>query len=63
MTERWAHLLYDFLELVSGRIINEISDISRVALKISGAKKIAALRNISLASLNSRTSLSSSLVS
>jgi GMP synthase (glutamine-hydrolysing) len=35
MTARWAHLPYDFLELVSGRIINEISGISRVAYDIS----------------------------
>ena len=35
MTARWAHLPYDFLELVSNRIINEISGISRVAYDIS----------------------------
>ncbi len=35
MTARWAHLPYDFLELVSGRIINEISRISRVTYDIS----------------------------
>ncbi len=35
MTARWAHLPYDFLELVSSRIINEISGISRVAYDIS----------------------------
>ena len=35
MTARWAHLPYDFLELVSGRIINEISGVSRVAYDIS----------------------------
>lgn len=35
MTARWAHLPYDFLELVSGRIINEISGISRVTYDIS----------------------------
>ena len=35
MTARWAHLPYDFLELVSGRIINEISGISRVAYDVS----------------------------
>ena len=35
MTARWAHLPYDFLERVSGRIINEISGISRVTYDIS----------------------------
>jgi len=35
MTARWAHLPYDFLELVSGRIINEITGISRVAYDVS----------------------------
>ena len=35
MTARWAHLPYEFLELVSGRIINEISRISRVTYDIS----------------------------
>lgn len=35
MTARWAYRSYDFLELVSGRIINEISGISRVAYDIS----------------------------
>lgn len=35
MTARWAHLPYDFLEHVSGRIINEISGISRVTYDIS----------------------------
>lgn len=35
MTARWAHLPYDFLELVSNRIINEISGISRVAYDVS----------------------------
>lgn len=35
MTARWAHLPYEFLEKVSGRIINEIPDISRVAYDIS----------------------------
>lgn len=35
MTARWAHLPYDFLELVSGRIINEIEGISRVTYDIS----------------------------
>lgn len=36
MTARWAHLPYDFLELVSRRIINEIPGISRVTYDISG---------------------------
>ncbi len=35
MTARWAHLPYDFLEVVSGRIINEISRITRVTYDIS----------------------------
>jgi GMP synthase (glutamine-hydrolysing) len=35
MTARWAHLPYDLLEKVSGRIINEISGISRVTYDIS----------------------------
>jgi len=35
MTARWAHLPYDFLEAVSGRIINEIDGISRVTYDIS----------------------------
>ncbi len=35
MTARWAHLPYDFLEHVSGRIINEIPRISRVVYDIS----------------------------
>ncbi|MDT8427239.1 MAG: glutamine-hydrolyzing GMP synthase [Pseudomonadales bacterium] len=35
MTARWARLPYEFLELVSNRIINEISDVSRVAYDIS----------------------------
>ncbi len=36
MTARWAHLPYDFLDLVSRRIINEIDGISRVVYDISG---------------------------
>ena len=36
MTARWAHLPYELLELVSNRIINEISGISRVTYGISG---------------------------
>lgn len=35
MTARWAHLPYEFLEMVSNRIINEISGISRVTYDIS----------------------------
>jgi len=36
MTARWAHLPYELLEVVSNRIINEISGISRVTYDISG---------------------------
>ena len=36
MTARWARLPYEFLELVSLRIINEIDGISRVVYDISG---------------------------
>ncbi|GAA0707114.1 glutamine-hydrolyzing GMP synthase [Dokdonella soli] len=36
MTAHWAHLPYDFLGAVSNRIINEISNISRVVYDISG---------------------------
>ncbi len=35
MTARWAHLPYEFLEVVSSRIINEISGVSRVTYDIS----------------------------
>ena len=35
MTARFAHLPFDFLELVSRRIINEVTGISRVAYDIS----------------------------
>ena len=35
MTARWAHLPYEFLEKVSGRIINEINGISRVVYDVS----------------------------
>ncbi|MEE8079025.1 MAG: glutamine-hydrolyzing GMP synthase [Pseudomonadales bacterium] len=35
MTARWAHLPYELLERVSNRIINEISDISRVVYDVS----------------------------
>ncbi|MGV6815777.1 MAG: glutamine-hydrolyzing GMP synthase, partial [Thiotrichales bacterium] len=36
MTARWAHLPYEFLDLVSRRIINEVQGISRVTYDISG---------------------------
>ncbi len=36
MTARWARLPYEFLELVSLRIINEVDGISRVTYDISG---------------------------
>ncbi len=36
MTARWARLPYDFLDLVSNRIMNEISRISRVVYDVSG---------------------------
>lgn len=35
MTAHWAHLPYDFLDLVSSRIINEVTGISRVVYDIS----------------------------
>ncbi|MCX7544832.1 glutamine-hydrolyzing GMP synthase [Marinicella gelatinilytica] len=35
MTARWAHLPYDFIDLVSRRIINEIDSVSRVVYDIS----------------------------
>ena len=35
MTAKWAHLPYDFLELVSNRIVNEIDGVSRVVYDIS----------------------------
>lgn len=35
MTARWAHLPYDFIDLVSRRIINEIDKISRVVYDVS----------------------------
>ena len=35
MTDRWAHLPYEFLENVSNRIVNEIEEISRVVYDIS----------------------------
>jgi GMP synthase (glutamine-hydrolysing) len=36
MTAHWAHLPYEFLDLVSRRIINEVRGISRVVYDISG---------------------------
>jgi len=36
MTAHWAHLPYEFLDLVSRRIVNEVSGISRVVYDISG---------------------------
>jgi GMP synthase (glutamine-hydrolysing) len=36
MTARWARLPYEFLELVSLRIANEIDGVSRVVYDISG---------------------------
>ena len=35
MTARWAYLPYEFLNLVSRRIINEVKDVSRVVYDIS----------------------------
>lgn len=35
MTARWAHLPYEFIDLVSRRIINEIDKISRVVYDVS----------------------------
>ena len=35
MTARWAHLPYELLEKVSNRIINEITDVSRVTYDVS----------------------------
>jgi GMP synthase (glutamine-hydrolysing) len=36
MTARWAHLPYDFLDLVCRRIVNEVPDVSRVVYDITG---------------------------
>jgi GMP synthase (glutamine-hydrolysing) len=36
MTARWAHLPYEFLDLCSRRIMNEVAGISRVTYDISG---------------------------
>ena len=35
MTARWAHLPYEFLELVSNRIMNEVDGVSRVTYDVS----------------------------
>ncbi len=35
MTARWAHLPYELLEKVSGRIINEVEQVSRVTYDVS----------------------------
>jgi GMP synthase (glutamine-hydrolysing) len=36
MTAQWARLPYEFLDLVSRRIVNEVAGISRVVYDISG---------------------------
>lgn len=36
MTAHWAHLPYEFLDLVSRRIINEVDGVSRVVYDVSG---------------------------
>lgn len=36
MTARWAHLPYEFLEVVSSRIVNEVKGISRVVYDVTG---------------------------
>ncbi len=36
MTAHWAHLPYEFLDVVSRRVINELNNISRVVYDISG---------------------------
>ncbi len=36
MTARWAHLPYDFLDLVCRRIVNEVPGVSRVVYDITG---------------------------
>jgi hypothetical protein len=39
MTARWAHLPYELLETVSGRIINEIEGISRVSMTCRASRR------------------------
>ena len=36
MTAHWSHLPYEFLGLVSNRIMNEVKGVSRVTYDISG---------------------------
>jgi GMP synthase (glutamine-hydrolysing) len=36
MTAHWARLSYDFLDICSRRIVNEVKGISRVVYDISG---------------------------
>ena len=36
MTARWAHLPYALLDTVSHRIVNEVSNVSRVVYDVSG---------------------------
>jgi len=36
MTASWARLPYDFIGLVSNRIMNEISEVARVVYDVSG---------------------------
>jgi len=36
MTAHWAHLPYDFLGLVSDRIMNELPQVARVVYDVSG---------------------------
>src|SRR5699024_6933284 len=38
MTARWAHLPYDFLDKPYNRIINEVSNVSRVVYDLSGMR-------------------------
>ncbi|MDE5035570.1 GMP synthase (glutamine-hydrolyzing), partial [Francisella tularensis subsp. holarctica] len=36
MTSTWANLPYDFLSLVSKRIVNEVKQVSRVVYDVTG---------------------------
>ncbi|MDE5004812.1 GMP synthase (glutamine-hydrolyzing), partial [Francisella tularensis subsp. holarctica] len=36
MTSTWANLPYDFLSLVSNRIVNEVKKVSRVVYDVTG---------------------------